>query len=83
MTRLALFCTRLIEAGWLLAAVMVPLYFNIFTTRVFEPDKITLLRCITLIMLLAQGVLLIERRRSADARLPEPARPFWQFQTPS
>ncbi len=78
MTRLALFCTRLIEAGWLLVAVMVPLYFNIFTTRVFEPDKITLLRCITLIMLLAQGVLLIERRRSADARLPEPARPFWQ-----
>lgn len=77
MTRLALFCTRLIEAGWLLAAVMVPLYFNIFTTR-FEPDKITLLRCITLIMLLAQVVLLIERRCSADARPPEPARPFWQ-----
>ena len=77
MTRLALFCTRLIEAGWLLAAVMVPLYFNIFTTW-FEPDKITLLRCITLIMLLAQVVLLIERRCSADARLPEPARPFWQ-----
>ncbi len=65
MTRLGLFSQRVIETGWLLAVVLVPLYFDVFTTRVFEPDKLTLLRSITLVMLLAQVVLLIENRRQA------------------
>ncbi|MFQ5569871.1 MAG: O-antigen ligase family protein [Rhodothermales bacterium] len=49
-TRLSLFCNRIIEAGWLAALVVVPLYFNPFSSRVFEPDKIALLRSIAVIM---------------------------------
>ncbi len=37
-----------IEAGWLLAMVIVPLYFNVYSSRVFEPDKLALLRSIAL-----------------------------------
>lgn len=38
------------EAGWLVAIVAIPLFFNIHSDRVFEPDKLTLLRSIALIM---------------------------------
>lgn len=48
--RLSLFCDRVIEAGWLASAVTVPLFFNVFSSRVFEPDKLTLLRSIVFIM---------------------------------
>jgi len=52
-TRLSSFCDRVVEAGWLVLAVVVPLFFNIFSSRVFEPDKLTLLRSIVLIMAVA------------------------------
>ncbi|MBI4317249.1 MAG: O-antigen ligase family protein [Chloroflexi bacterium] len=53
MTKLGLLCDRILEAGWLTAAIAVPFYFNIYSSRVFEPDKIILLRCIVLLMALA------------------------------
>lgn len=49
-TRLEVFCDRLIEACWLAALVVVPLLFNVYSSRVFEPDKITTLRSIALVM---------------------------------
>ena len=52
-TKFSVFCERLMEAGWLLAAVSVPLFFDIYSSRVFEPDKITLLRSIALVVALA------------------------------
>jgi len=52
-TKLSLFCEKLIEAGWLAAVVLVPVYFNIYSARTFEPDKITLMRSIALVMVLA------------------------------
>ncbi len=52
-TRLSAFCDQLIEAGWLLSLIVVPLFFNIFSNRVFEPDKLTALRTITTLMALA------------------------------
>lgn len=57
---------RLAEAGWLLALIAVPLFFNVWTYRVFEPDKLTLLRSIALMMAaaaLSQALL----RRDWDA----------------
>ena len=33
----------LIEAAWLVALVTVPVYFNIYSSRSFEPDKVALL----------------------------------------
>ncbi len=39
-----------IEAGWLAALVLAPLFFNVFSSRVFEPDKISLIRTIAIVM---------------------------------
>lgn len=52
-TRLAAICNAVLEAGWLLALAATPFFFNIFSTRSFEPDKISLLRSIALIMAVA------------------------------
>jgi len=59
-TRLSVFCNKVIEAGWLVAVVVVPLFFNPYSNRTFEPDKITLLRSIALVMVLAWLVKVVE-----------------------
>lgn len=64
-TRLSIFCDKVIEAGWLVAAVVVPLFFNIYSQRVFEPDKISLLRSLVLVMAAAWLVRTLEDWRSA------------------
>lgn len=52
-TKLDAWLNGVIEAGWLAALVIAPLFFNVFSSRVFEPDKISLVRSIALMMLLA------------------------------
>jgi tetratricopeptide (TPR) repeat protein len=47
------------EACWLLALVVSPLFFDIYSSRVFEPDKVTLVRSLALVTLAACGVKLI------------------------
>lgn len=59
-TRLSVWCDRVLEAGWLMAVVIAPLFFNIYTSRVFEPDKLTLVRSIALLMAAAWLVKLME-----------------------
>lgn len=59
-TRLSVFCDRIIEAGWLAALVVVPLFFNVYSSRVFEPDKLTLLRSLVLLMALAWVIKTLE-----------------------
>lgn len=66
MSRLRLFCEKLIEAGWLAAIVLAPLFFNVYSSRVFEPDKISLVRSLALVMLAAWLVLRVETVRSAS-----------------
>ncbi len=51
--RLSRFCDGVMEATWLLGLVVTPLFFDIFSSRVFEPDKITLLRSLALAALAA------------------------------
>ncbi|HEX2909330.1 MAG TPA: O-antigen ligase family protein [Chloroflexia bacterium] len=46
-------CDFIMEIGWLLALVSIPIYFNIYTSRVFEPDKISLFRSLVLVMVVA------------------------------
>ncbi len=46
-------CDIIMEITWLLALVSIPIYFNIYTSRVFEPDKISLFRSLVLLMALA------------------------------
>lgn len=52
-TKLDSWCDGVLEAGWLAALIIAPLFFNVFSSRVFEPDKISLVRTIALVMALA------------------------------
>ena len=71
-SKLEFICDRIIEAGWLAAIVFTPLYFNVYSSRVFEPDKISLLRNIVLMMTIAWLIKLVEGylRRPASTRRP-------------
>jgi tetratricopeptide (TPR) repeat protein len=64
---LSLFCDRIIEAGWLAEAIVVPLFFNVYSSRVFEPDKLSLSRSIALVMAVAWVVRVLERRGGREA----------------
>ncbi len=62
-SKLSLWCARFIEAGWLAALIVAPLFFNIYSSRVFEPDKLTTVRSIALMMAIAWLVKWVEDRR--------------------
>ena len=50
------------EAGWLVAVIITPLFFNVYSSRVFEPDKVALLRSLALVMLAAWVVKSVSER---------------------
>lgn len=60
LTRLGYYADKLLEAGWLAAAVVVPLFFNVYSSRVFEPDKIAVLRSLVLVMTVIWLVKVVE-----------------------
>ena len=45
-SRLSKFCDRALDAGWLLGVTITPVFFNVYSSRVFEPDKLTTLRAL-------------------------------------
>ena len=59
-TKLSLFCDKIIEAGWLTAAIVAPLFFNWYSNRVFDGSKVTLLRSISVVMLAAWLIKILE-----------------------
>jgi tetratricopeptide (TPR) repeat protein len=63
-SRLSAFCDKVIEASWLAAVILAPLFFNVYSSRVFEPDKITLVRSLALIMVGAWIIKWLEERRA-------------------
>ncbi len=71
-TRLSLICDKVIEAGWLAVAVLVPIWFNIYSARTFEPDKITLMRSIAIVMALA-WLIKVAEQGIGRKRLTQPA----------
>lgn len=79
-SRLALFSEKFIQACWLLALIMAPLFFNIYSSRVFEPDKIAMIRTLALAMGAVWLILRAEQRRGgrsvrkSDASLGQRAR---------
>ncbi len=68
-TRLSVFCDKALEIGWLLAVIITPLFFNVYSSRVFEPDKLTTLRTVATIMAAIWVVKLIEERASGKRGL--------------
>jgi hypothetical protein len=67
-TVLSVFCNKVIEAGWLTAIIVVPLFFNVYSSRVFEPDKLTLLRSIALVMAVAWVIKVVEKGLGRETR---------------
>lgn len=78
-TKLSRVCDAVIEAGWLAALIVTPLFFNTFSNRVFEPDKLHLLRSIALVMAVAWIVQLLDMGLSGRAKLGPDGAPgtFW------
>ncbi|MFN2302603.1 MAG: hypothetical protein ACK2TV_02625, partial [Anaerolineales bacterium] len=66
ISKLSRFLSGILEAGWLAAVISVPLFFNIHSERVFEPDKVTVLRSIAVLMLAAWVVRFIDQRDWRD-----------------
>ena len=52
-SKLSRYCEGLIEAAWLAAVIVIPLFFNVVSSRIFEPDKISILRTLALVILAA------------------------------
>jgi tetratricopeptide (TPR) repeat protein len=59
-SKLSALCDKILEIGWLLAVIITPLLFNVYSSRVFEPDKLTTLRTVAVIMAAVWAVNLIE-----------------------
>jgi tetratricopeptide (TPR) repeat protein len=74
-------CERIIEAGWLLALTIVPIYFNLFSARHFEPDKAMVLRSLVLIMAAAGLIRGLDALNTRDNTAPAEGAPgpsLWQ-----
>ncbi len=65
------------ETAWLLALILAPLFFNVYSQRVFEPDKISLVRTVALFGLMAGVIKLFENWRTSQETESHPPR-FWQ-----
>jgi tetratricopeptide (TPR) repeat protein len=50
-SRLSRYSEGIMEAAWLAAVILIPIFFNVFSSRIFEPDKIALLRSLALLIL--------------------------------
>ena len=50
-SRLSRYCDGIMEAAWLAAVILIPVFFNVFSSRIFEPDKIAILRSLALLIL--------------------------------
>ncbi|MDQ4076925.1 MAG: O-antigen ligase family protein, partial [Chloroflexota bacterium] len=75
-TKLSVFAAKVAESGWLAALLVVPILFNLYTERIFEEDKIPLMRSIALLVFVALLIWAIERGRDA---LQIDGRPFWKI----
>jgi len=63
-SRLSNYADAVMETAWLLALILAPLFFNVYTHRVFEPDKISLVRTVALFGLVAGVIKLFETWRT-------------------
>ncbi len=59
-TKLSRFCQGVMEAAWLAAVCLIPIFFNVWSARIFEPDKITILRSLALLTLAAWVVKIVD-----------------------
>ena len=63
--KLSRYADGVMEAAWLAAVVVLPVYFNLYSSRIFEPDKIALFRSLALVILAAWLVKIAAGRPAA------------------
>ena len=68
-TKLSRFSGAIMEAAWLAAAIVVPLLFNVYSVRVFEPEKITLMRSLGLVILGAWIIKSLDKIQGVPAQI--------------
>ena len=68
-SKLARYSDGLMEAAWLAALIIVPVFFNVYSSRIFEPDKIALLRSLALVGVGAWAVRVLDEGRFNLGRL--------------
>jgi len=64
-SKLSALCDKIIEAGWLAAVVVTPLYFSGYSSTYMDADKLALLRSIASVMVAAWLIKWIAGRRHA------------------
>lgn len=50
-SKLSRYAEGVLEAVWLAAVILVPVFFNVYSSRIFEPDKLAILRSLALVAL--------------------------------
>jgi len=80
ISRLTKYADAVMETAWLLALILAPLFFNVYSQRVFEPDKISLMRTVALFGLIAGVVKLFEtfRTNQDDPEKEGQSASFWR-----
>src|SRR4030066_769060 len=81
-TKLSRYCLGIIEAAWLAAICIVPIFFDIYSSRIFEPDKITILRSLALLTLAAWLIKLLDEggvHWSTHAKETSLVRYLWNY----
>ncbi len=73
-SRIAQYAQHLVESGWLAAVIVTPLFFNVWSNRVFEPEKLSLLRSLAMGMLAAFLVVSFEQGLPGLDRIREALR---------
>ncbi len=64
------FPENLLESGWLAALVVVPVFFNIHGERIFEEEKVLILRSVAVLSAVFGVVRLLERRKFRESQPP-------------
>ncbi len=77
--KLSRYADGVMEAAWLAAVVVLPVYFNLYSSRIFEPDKIALFRSLALVILAAWLVKIAAGRLPAAQGEPQAALSWHSF----
>ncbi|MBI4835282.1 MAG: O-antigen ligase family protein [Planctomycetes bacterium] len=66
MSILGKLCEQFLEAGWLAALILSAFFMNIYTQRMFEPDKAALVRSLAILMVIAVIIKFLEKGKSVS-----------------
>lgn len=77
-SRLQKLADAIIEATWLAALIVAPLFFDVYSQRVFEPDKISLVRSLALLAAVAWVVKKLDGWRQGAGETEVAAPPLWR-----